>query len=600
MYSAKTTKYLSALSVAVLTFLVFSPALGNGFVNWDDDLYLLDNFHIRSLDARFLKWAFFDFYASNWHPLTWISHAVDCAVWGLNPMGHHLSNVLIHSVNSFLVVLLVVRLLQLSQKVIADSNKEGSLFFGVLLPALVTGLLFGVHPLHVESVAWVSERKDLLCAFFFLLSIFTYAGYVDPASHRPAESSSFFGRRKSRYLVSLGIFSLALLSKPMAVSLPAVLLILDWYPLGRLKKGEIKGVLLEKMPFFLLAATSSLVTIQAQEAGKAVMPLMVIPLEERIIVTFYAVFSYIGKFFIPINLLPFYQYPKNVNLFSLKFLVPAAFVLGISLLCIFPLKRKKIFSAVWCYFLITLFPVLGILQVGDQAMADRYTYLPSIGPFLLAGIGSAAVVRYLIGRIKKKAVAIVASAIFILIPVAALSELSFRQMKIWKDGETLWSRVIEVDPASGRGLEKLGAALQQEGRISEAIRVYELALSIQPWRTPVLNQLSICLIDTKQYDEALPFALRAAAAGAAGGKAFNTLGEIYFAKNEYQTALDYFRKALSVDATIPVQHFNVALTLEKMGEPIEACAHWAEYLRLGKDPPDADEVYSHMKELKCR
>jgi tetratricopeptide (TPR) repeat protein len=598
----RSANYLCAFSVALLTFLVFIPSLQNAFVNWDDATYVYSNYHIRSLGKRFFNWAFFDFYAGNWHPLTWISHAVDYAVWGLNPIGHHLSNLLIHSVNSFLVVLLVIRLLQSPQKkVISDykSTKEAAPFPGVLLPALVTGLLFGIHPVHVESVAWISERKDVLCACFFLLSLFVYAGYAGTVSRHPYKSSSFFGSLNNKYLVSLGSFFLALLSKPMAVSLPAVLLILDWYPFGRLRKGNVNAVLIEKTPFILLSAVSSFITILAQQDSRAVVPLKVIPLGDRIIVMFYAVFSYIRKFVIPVNLLPFYQYPKNIDLFSSEFFLPVAFVFGITLLCAFALKRRRIFAAVWCYFFITLLPVLGIVQVGEQAMADRYTYIPSIGPFLLVGIGSTLVIQHLMRRIKKHAVAIVASAICILLPLAALSELSFRQIKIWRDGETLWNRVVKVEPSSVVGLDKLGEALYQKGKMSEAITLYERALAIEPWNTEALNNLAICFIDTKQYDKALFFAISAATAKPTDGKAFNTLGEIYFARNEYQNALHCFRRALSIDATIPLRNFNIALTLEKMGKIDEACRYWMRYFDLVYEQSDKNEVSLHLAELNC-
>jgi hypothetical protein len=213
------TEYYVAAAVALLTLLVYLPALQNEFVDWDDNVYIFDNPYIRSLDMAFFKWAFWGFHAANWHPLTWASHALDYAVWGLNPLGHHLTSISLHALNTFLVVALVTRLLDAYN---TKQNRPALNDRMVLIAAATTGLLFGLHPVHVESVAWVSERKDVLCALFFLLSLLSYLSYVSSNTQKT-------------YLLSLGFFVLALLSKPMAVTLPVVLLILDWYPYGRIR-----------------------------------------------------------------------------------------------------------------------------------------------------------------------------------------------------------------------------------------------------------------------------------------------------------------------------------------------------------------------------
>jgi hypothetical protein len=297
------TRSFIAGAVALVTAAVFLATLRNGFVNWDDANYVYDNPHIRSLDLTFFRWAFLDFYAANWHPLSWLSHGVDYAIWGLNPLGHHLTNNILHALNTFLVVLLVAGLLKASemhpytclppsqerrkeenplsekrggkdsQSKVEGSEEnspplrggdkgegekknsrltiEGSRF--TLITAGVTGLLFGLHPLHVESVAWVAERKDLLCAFFFLLSIITYTQYaIEVNASGPVNSASRFFNRK--YLLAIGFFTLSLLSKPMAVSLPLVLLILDWYLFGRIQSLKaFWAAAIEKLPFLALA-----------------------------------------------------------------------------------------------------------------------------------------------------------------------------------------------------------------------------------------------------------------------------------------------------------------------------------------------------------
>ena len=248
--------YLGAL-VFVLTFVLYLPSLGHEFVEWDDSMYVFDNPHIRSFDLSFLKWAFTGFHAGNWHPLTWISHAVDYAIWGLNPLGHHLTNIVLHSVNTFAVVFLVMGLIRAVRE--RTSGDESWLDEKMMLiTAGVTGLLFGLHPLHVESVAWVAERKDLLCALFYMLSLMAYTKYAqaDSDETRGKEATLLFSDK--RYLYSLGFFILALLSKPMAVSLPAVLVILDWYPFGRIHslKSFWKSVI-NKLPFIAFSSNAA-------------------------------------------------------------------------------------------------------------------------------------------------------------------------------------------------------------------------------------------------------------------------------------------------------------------------------------------------------
>ena len=264
-------KYYLAGFVALVTFLIYLTALRNDFINWDDGPYVYENPHIRSLNAAFFKWAFFDFYESNWHPLTWVSHAVDYAIWGLNPLGHHLTNIILHTINAFIVVFLVIRLL--------EAWKERTTWNGppsflneraALIAAGTTGLLFGLHPVHVESVAWVAERKDLLCALFFLLSIIAYTKYASGMDKEPVNSNKaprFFNKN---YLAALGLFILALLSKPMAVSLPVVLLVLDWFPFNRIRSGRtLWAAGVEKLPFIALSLVSSIITVLAQKAGGA-------------------------------------------------------------------------------------------------------------------------------------------------------------------------------------------------------------------------------------------------------------------------------------------------------------------------------------------
>jgi hypothetical protein len=304
MERSNKVKYYLAGFIALVTFAVYLHALQNGFVALDDDAYVFDNLHIRSFDLAFLRWAFLNFYASNWHPLTWMSHALDYALWGLNPMGHHLTSIILHAINTFIVVVLAMRLREASTW--TTEQKSRTVFLNeraMLITGGVTGILFGLHPLHVESVAWVAERKDLLCAFFFLLSIMAYTNAVRRIGHGAAR----IWLAPGSLLSALCFFVLALLSKPMAVTLPVVLLILDWYPFNRVHSLKtFRSSLVEKLPFMALSLMSSILTMYAQGAGRAVVPIGFIPLSIRLLVAARSLVAYLWKMVVPSDLIPYY------------------------------------------------------------------------------------------------------------------------------------------------------------------------------------------------------------------------------------------------------------------------------------------------------
>jgi len=512
--SPRGIQYYLAASVSIIAFLVYVPCLKNGFVNWDDNTYILENSHIRSLSPDFFQWAFFDFYASNWHPLTWISHAIDYAIWGLNPLGHHLSSLILHSANTFLLVLLVVALMGAYKESAKGNTRSPALAeWDILFTAAVTGLLFGLHPIHVESVAWVAERKDLLCALFFLLSILAYAkdqgaGYRVQGSEFRVQSSGVRSRESGvgsqgpgargqesedsskdtaglrklfinkHYLFTLGFFILALMSKPMAVTLPFVLLLLDWFPLNRIRSAQtFRRSCLEKIPFFVLSGASSLVTILAQRTGAAIWE-QAPPIFIRIPVAFESLLAYLGKIILPLNLLPFYPYPLDASIFSLKYAVATVVVVAITLACLMTARKQRLWLVVWFYFGVTLLPVLGFVQVGGQSMADRYAYLPSIGPFIIIGLGAT---RGLTRLSAGKANAVLRrAALALLIPVFVyLSYLTVTQTGRWKDDLTLWTYVI--DKESTRVLiayYNRGAAYVRAGRIPEAIEDFNTVIAL--------------------------------------------------------------------------------------------------------------------------
>jgi len=482
MKKTRNIKYYVAALVSLLTFLVYLTSLSHGFVGWDDTTYVSANPHIRSFNPAFFTWAFFDFYSYNWHPLTWMSHALDYAVWGSNPLGHHLTNNILHAVNTFVAVLLARNLLVVSMESTTQEAPPKMSEPALLTAAGVTGLLFGLHPLHVESVAWIAERKDLLCAFFFFLSIMMYLKYATPLIPTLDNEKRELGLKRLTgkwYLASLVFFILALLSKPMAVSLPLVLLILDWYPFKRIRSLKTFWMVVpEKVPFIVLTIFSSVVTVMAQESGGAIWE--DVPLPTRVLVAVKSLVAYLGHMAAPINLLPFYPHPRNVSFFSLEYLAAVAFVICITSACVIASRKQKICLSVWGYYVVTLIPVLGIVQAGGQAMADRYTYLPSFGPFLMAGLsiawifGKTEAMANRRGRIVRITGAALAICVFVF-----MAYVTFQQIGIWKNGVDLWTYVIRKEPERVLfAYYNRAKAYASLGRYNDAIEDYSKVIAL--------------------------------------------------------------------------------------------------------------------------
>jgi tetratricopeptide (TPR) repeat protein len=551
----------TAALVAAVTFIVFLPALQNEFVNWDDDEYVYKNPFIRSINLRLFTSAFGGFHAGNWHPLTWISHAIDYAIWGLNPLGHHLMSIVLHALNTFLVVFLVVQLIEICRKTTRDAGISGSFLNdrATHVAGAVTGLFFGLHPLHVESVAWVSERKDVLCALFFLSSIVLYTRYVSLANNEPGQRTSVSRWFDKRYILAVGFFALALLSKPMAVSLPFVLLILDWYPFRRIRSLETFGAaFIEKLPFIALSLVSSALTFLAQRAEGAIMPMEVIPLSTRIPVAAKSLIAYIWKMIVPLNLLPFYPYPKSMSPASPEYMVPIFLLAGITAACFAVLRKQRLWISAWGYYVMTLAPVLGIAQVGSQAMADRYTYLPSLGPFLIAGVIAAKLYEKVTALNRWRVIAGAASVFIAATAVVSLSYVTIKQIGIWRNSILLWNYVIDKEP-SGVPVahNNLGEAYKSRGQLDKAIEQYQTALRLNP-----------------DYAEAR-----------------NNLANEYASKGLSDSAVAEYQSALRLNPENAVAHYNLGLTYDSKGLLDKAVAEYQTALRL---KPDYAEAHNNL------
>ena len=594
MKITRNVRYVLAGAVALATILVYLAALQNDFVGWDDGPYVVENHHIRSFDLAFFRWAFFDFYASNWHPLTWISHALDYAVWGLNPLGHHLTNVLLHALNTFLVVLLIVKLLGVDkgrQPFLTDRT--------VLIAAGTTGVLFGLHPVHVESVAWVAERKDLLCGLFFLLTIMAYVRYADDVSDKAQRAERigsapcamrFAFCTNKHYLLALGFFILALLSKPMAVTLPVVLLILDWHPLDRLRSwNALRTAIVEKLPFLACGLISSVLTILAQRGTIA--PLEFVPVSTRLLVAINSLLSYIGKMLWPANLIPFYPYPRNVSLLAPEYLLSLVLVTGVTAGCILLAKRQKWWLAAWGYYTVTLIPVLGIVQVGTQAMADRYTYLPGLGPFLCLGLAAGWIVDKT-ATVKKGRRAVQAFAVAAAVAaITGLSLLTVEQTGVWKNTMVFWNYVIEKEPDRvPQAYNNRGLALKNMGRLHEAIEDFDRAIALNPDYTLAYNNRGVTFKKAGMLREAIEDFDRAIALNPSYYNAYNNRGSAYGKIGLFDKAIEDFNKAISLNPSFYETYLNRGAMFGEAGMLDKAIESFNQ--AIAGDPNYADAYYN--------
>ena len=434
-----------ALLLCALTFGVFSPILKQGFIRLDDQVYVTENSHVRNgINANSLEWAFTSMEAGNWHPLTWVSHMVDCQLFGLSPRGHHFTGVLFHSLNSALLFLFL--LYQTGRR----------------WPSLAVAALFALHPMHVESVAWVSERKDVLSTFFWILTLWSYASY----SHN---------LKRSRYLVTIVLFVLAILSKPMVVTLPIVMLLMDFWPLKRIGwadgKVTLKKILIEKIPFAALTLGSCILTFLAQSRGGAVASTEQVSLSVRLANIPASYMDYCQKLLWPSHLCIFYPIHQQIdwsrtviNIVCLVAITAAAFAM------------RKIFPAGivgWLYFLVTLVPVIGLVQVGGQAMADRYSYIPSIGFFivLIWGLCLVADRNRVFGKI--------AFAIVIAI-VVGLAAATTQQIGHWKSSVSLFQHALDVTHENAQATIFLGDSMIQEGNVDAGLKLLNDAAKERP------------------------------------------------------------------------------------------------------------------------
>lgn len=578
---------LLAVLAALAVFITYLPSLQNGFVNWDDNEYVYENPMIRQMDLEFFKWVISSV-VTNWHPLTMVSHAVDYRVWGLNPFGHHLTNTVLHSINTFLYFFLVYLLGEHMGFKGARSRQAEKAQHKQITAALVAAMLFGLHPLRVESVTWVAERKDVLCGFFYMLSLLTYILYA-----RPPQSTTAPGIRKGLYyLPSLFFFVLAGLSKPMAVSLPAVLLILDFYPLKRLfasndGTGRTKHILIEKAPFFLISSFLAVMTIWAQQAGEAIRTLETHTVSMRLFVSARAVVYYMYKMILPLDLSPYYPYPLKIGLLSIEFLSYLACLAVVTILCVLTLRRCRGLLAAWLFFIISLLPVIGLVQVGGQAMADRYTYIPGLAFYALVGTGFARAFFAISSKKTGWANGRWAVAAVAIIICALLAAKTARQQAVWRDSVSMWSEAIRLYPDSvPTAYNQRGAAYDELGEHMLALEDYGNAIRLNPsFSRPYVNR---GIIYAKQgfFIPAIKDFDRALELNPMDENALLNRGTAFIGYGEYTRAADDLEKAVYISPGNAVAHYNLGIVYLNVGENTRAVRHFRKARALGLKEAD--------------
>lgn len=519
--------YLIIIFLIVACCAAFGRIVGNDFVNYDDMKYITENHHIQSgINAKNIAWAFTTSYMGNWHPLTWISHMLDWNLFGANASGHHLVSLFLH-IGAVIFLFLFL----------SKTTKN-------IWSAAFAAAFFAIHPLRVESVAWASERKDVLSMFFGMLCLYSYAFYAESA-------------KLSKYLLCLILFAFALMSKPIMITMPFLLMLIDYWPLDRWKKAMIKSdngfdaaarLILEKIPFILLTVFSITETFLGQSLNKAVVESIEINL--RITNAIVSYVAYLGKIFWPVNLAAFYPY--NFSLPTINCIISSIIIIAITSVAIYYARKLPYLFVGWFWYLGTFIPVIGLVQVGMQSMADRYTYLPSIGIAIILSW----VFPSLIERQKnRKTFFLLAGIIFLVFMLVT----TYRQCYYWKDSIELWNHALKVTNESYLPYYNLGCALQQNGRNDEAIENFKKALKFRPNNFSIHNNLGISLLYSGDINSAAEEFHKTISLNPNHAGAHNNLAMIFYTQKRFELAHDYFQKAISLQPNYANAHYHLAL-----------------------------------------
>ncbi len=553
--------WVPCLLLAALSLFAFWPVLGNGFVELDDPDYVTDNARIQQgLTPSGLLWAWTTVHAANWHPLTWMSHMLDWELHGPDPLGHHLTSLLLHIASAVVLFLALER---------ATGSPARS---------AVVAALFAVHPLHVESVAWVAERKDVLSTFFWMLATWAYVRFVEAPG-------------TARYLLVVAAFAVGLTAKPMLVTLPFTLLLLDLWPLSRWKRragndsgGPIPWSLLrEKAPLFALSIASSAATILAQQSGSAVATLDAFPLATRLGNAALSYATYLWKALWPSDL-SFFYLPSELDPWQIG--LSALVLAAVTVAALRARLRRPYLIVGWLWFVGTLVPVIGLVQVGSQAMANRYTYVPLVGLFLMAAWG----VPDLVDALQKRRVSATGPGSgprWLALPVMALLLLlaidTRAETRYWRDSASLYERALQVNPDNHMAHFGLGLMLSREGKVDEAIAQYRITLRLRPDDARTHTNLALLLTGLGKLEEAHGHALEAVRLYPGYADAHSNLGVVLAAQGRTEEAIQEYQEALAIEPDDPQIHNNLGGALAKLGRMDEAILEFRSAIRSRPD-----------------
>jgi len=542
------------LLLALATVIIYAQTVTHGYVAYDDDQYVYENHWVKAgLTASNIAWAFTTFFYANWHPLTWLSYMLDFSLFGDHPGAQHLVNAAFHLASTLLLFLVLARMTRRPWR------------------AALVAAIFTVHPLRVESVAWISERKDVLSTFFELLTLFLYVRYVD-------------ARSMQRYLAVAAVFALSLLAKPMAVTFPLVLLLLDYWPLRRFEwppaNAAVRPLVLEKLPLLAMSAAASVLTFVAQRSYGAVVSLSHFPLPARAANAAVAYVAYIGKALWPTDLAVLY--PGRVA-DSGSVLLAVVILIAATAVAVLWIRTRPYFAVGWLWYVGMLVPVIGLVQVGIQAMADRYTYLPMVGLSIALVWTVADLVD---GRRELRTAAIAASIMALLV----LTVASYRQTEYWKSSRDLFEHTLAVTQHNHIIENNLGVILGREGDSKRAVELYRAALSTVPDYSEANANLAHELLKSGQFGEAESHLTKALAENPNISSVHGDLGVLLAAKGQFEDARQQFLRALTINPNDADNESNLCFALTHLGRPDDAIAHCNAALRL--DPNHANAKFN--------
>jgi protein O-mannosyl-transferase len=553
------------LLLSILVVVSFSPVLQNDFINLDDDAYITENVHIQhGITPESIKWAFTKGYSSNWHPLTWLSHMLDWNMFKNNPRGHHLVNLLLHIVNTILLFLFL------------------NTFTGRMYRSLIVAILFGIHPLHVESVAWAAERKDVLSAFFWILSMWMYCAYSK-------------NRTPVTYFLIGILFACGLMSKPMTITLPFVFLLLDYWPLNAYKNASafndkmkvFSRLAIEKIPFFILSLISGIITYHVQRSTGATVTLESTPLNDRFANMIMSYGLYIYKMIVPVNLAVFYPYSIDTTPIWLIMSVCIGLI-ALSVLVVLHAKKHPYLLSGWLWYLGTLVPVIGIVQVGHQAYADRYTYNTLVGVFIVCVWSFCDLVNGYAGV--KRIVQIITVVI-----IFTLSIVTFQQSRLWENSETLFRHTVKCVPYNYLAYNNLGDALLSQGRTDEAIECFKKALLFKPSYGFAHFNLGFQLYKKGRLQESRMHFENGLKDVPDDPKAYIAIGVIYNQEKKYKEAIRWLMKANELNPTFKDSWKALGYAYVNSGDLKRSFNSYYSATLLGCNEP---EVYNAMGELQ--